>query len=72
MNAMKASLAAAMILGLSCVANAQSSAYTSPQECVSDVTALDVNQDHYISQAEIEGRGTIDTNVDTDGFRQKK
>jgi hypothetical protein len=31
------------------------------------VTALDVDGDGYITDAEIAGRGKIETNVDTDG-----
>ena len=49
------------------VANAQNSPYLNAQECTSEVSALDVNSDGYVTSEEIRGRGTIETNVDTDG-----
>jgi hypothetical protein len=60
-------LASLLILGLAGSANAQTSAYQDPDQCSAEVTALDVDRDGYITNAEIAGRGTIETNVDTDG-----
>ena len=67
MKHMNVALASLLLLGAAGVAQAQNSPYATPQECTADVTALDVNNDGYVTSEEISGRGTIETNVDTDG-----
>ena len=67
MKTLTMGLTTLMIMGMAGVANAQTSVYQDPDKCSAEVGALDVNNDRYISDAEIEGRGSISTNVDTDG-----
>lgn len=67
MKTLTMGLVTLIFMGLTQFANAQSSVYTNPEECSADVGALDVNNDGYVTDAEMAGRGTIETNVDTDG-----
>jgi len=67
MKTVNIGLASLLLLGMAGVANAQTSPYQDPAQCRAEVTALDVNGDGYITDAEIAGRGSIETNVDTDG-----
>ena len=67
MKTVNIGLASLLLFGMAGVANAQTSTYQDPDQCRAEVTALDVDSDGYITDAEIADRGNIETNVDTDG-----
>ncbi len=58
---------AVALMGFAGVANAQTNVYQDPAECNSEVMALDLDGDGFITAEEMGDRGTIETNVDTDG-----
>lgn len=58
---------AVALMGFAGVANAQTNVYQDPAECVTEVMALDLDGDGYVTAEEMGNRGTIATNVDTDG-----
>lgn len=59
-------LASLMVLGLASLANAQENRFQSPDQCVSEVGALDANGDGFVDNTEYAQYGDIQTNVDTD------
>jgi hypothetical protein len=58
---------AVALMGFAGVANAQSSVYQDPAQCNAEVMALDTDADGFVTGDEMGNRGTIATNVDTDG-----
>jgi len=63
------SLGVAALLGVGTfsTAFAQSNTFSAdPQNCVSNVSALDTNRDSYVDNSEMAEYGRIETNVDTD------
>ena len=67
MKLIHAGLASLLIIGTAGSAFAQSSVYTDPKQCTTEVGGLDVNADGYVDAAEMKGRGEINTNVDVNG-----
>lgn len=58
---------AVALMGFASVANAQGSVYQDPAQCNAEVMALDSDGDGFVNDDEMGNRGTIATNVDTDG-----
>jgi Ca2+-binding EF-hand superfamily protein len=67
MKSLTLGLSTLMLLGMMGFANAQSSVYQDPDQCKSEVGALDADTDGFVTEEEMADRGTIETNVDTDG-----
>jgi Ca2+-binding EF-hand superfamily protein len=70
MKSLNLGLSTLMLVGMMSYANAQQSVYQNPEQCKAEVGALDMNADGYVDATEMGDRGTIQTNVDTDGDGQ--
>jgi hypothetical protein len=67
MKSLNLGLSTLMLVGMMGYANAQQSVYQNPEQCKTDVTALDANTDGFVDATEMGNRGKIQTNVDVDG-----
>ena len=70
MKSLTLGLSTLMLVGVMGYANAQQSVYQDPEQCKAEVGALDANADGFVNAEEMGTRGTIQTNVDTDGDGQ--
>ena len=70
MKSLNLGLSTLMLVGMMGYANAQQSVYQNPEQCKTEVSALDANADGYVDADEMGNRGTIATNVDVDGDGQ--